>query len=88
MTINYNKDLNLKFEIANNHNDSPSLFLWGVDANEKCDGLSVGSINKMIEFLQSQRDTLMASENDKHQTFLFKEGFEMPTVKDSNNGKN
>ncbi len=84
--INYNKDLNLKFETSNNHENKPSLFLWGVDAKEKCDGLTVTDIDTLIEFLQGQRDTLVSSANNKQQTFLFEDGFEMPTVKDEHNG--
>tara|TARA_R100000697_G_C5407768_1_gene187029 strand:+ start:571 stop:831 length:261 start_codon:yes stop_codon:yes gene_type:complete len=86
MTVNYNKDLNLKFEIANNHADSPSLFLWGVDANEKCDGLTVSGINRMIQFLEEQKTIVEEATVDKRQQWLFERGYTMNRNARSNNG--
>ena len=48
--------------------------------------ITKNDLNMFMEFLKEQHSRLEASENNQHQYPLFKEGFEMPTAKDENDG--
>ena len=82
----YYDNLSFTYRIGENHENQPALFMWGVDCMDASCGFNVSDLNTFIEFLQGQRDALVASENNKHQPLLFKEGVEMPTAKDEQNG--
>ena len=83
---NKNADLGFSFFIDENHENKPALFMWGIDCMDASCGFNLSDLNTFINFLEGQREKLIASENMKRQYPLFKEGFEMPTAKDENNG--
>ena len=62
------------------------FFMWGVDCSDASCGFNLSDLNTFINFLEGQRERLIASEQIKRQYPLFKEGFEMPTAKDENDG--
>ena len=78
--------LKASFNLGKNHEGEPSIFLYEVDAVERCDGFTIDDLNTFIDALTEQRDRLELIEESKHQNLLFKTGFGMPTVKDENNG--
>jgi|TARA_X000001388_G_C2215425_1_gene117000 hypothetical protein len=82
----YYDNLTFSYRVGENHENQPALFMWGIDCMDASCGFNLSDLNTFIEFLQGQRDALEASEKDKHQTLLFKDGFEMPTTKDEQNG--
>ena len=84
--IEHYDNLTFSYRVGVNHEKQSALFMWGIDCIDASCGFNVSDLNTIIEFLQGQRDVLVASENDKNQPLLFKEGFEMPTVKDEDNG--
>ena len=82
----YYDNLTFSYRLGDNHENQPALYLWGIDCIDAECGFTLSDLNTFIEFLEGQRDRLKASENNQHQYPLFKEGFEMPTVKDENDG--
>jgi len=83
------KELGISFRIGVNHENKPSVFMNGVDCEDMSCGFTLTDLNTFIEMLEERREDLVAiasSEKDKHQNLLFKEGFDMPKVKDENNG--
>ena len=82
----YYSNLTFSYRLGDNHENQPALFLWGVDCEDASCGFKLSDLNTFINFLEGQRERLIASENTKHQFPLFKDGFEMPTTKDEQNG--
>ena len=82
----YYDNLTFSYRVGENHENQPALFLWGIDCMDASCGFNLSDLNTFIEFLEGQRDRLKTSENNQHQYPLFKEGFEMPNVKDENDG--
>ena len=71
----------IECRIEKNHEDVPALFLWGVDFEERCCGLTLHDLNNFIMFLEGQRVLLKDHVIDEKQKLLFDE-----TVKDESNG--
>ena len=82
----YYDNLTFSYRVGDNHENQPALFMWGIDCMDASCGFNLSDLNTFIKFLEEQRDRLKASENNQHQYPLFKEGIEMPTVKDENDG--
>ena len=82
----YYDNLTFSYRVGENHENLPALYLWGIDCVDAECGFTLSDLNTFIEFLEEQRDRLKASENNQHQYPLFEKGFEMPTVKDENDG--
>jgi hypothetical protein len=61
--------------------------MWGIDCEDASCGFNLSDLNTFIEFLQGQRDNLVKRVKKININTLFsKMGFEMPTVKDEQNG--
>ena len=82
----YYDNLTFSYRVGENHENQPALYLWGIDCVDAECGFTLSDLNTFIEFLEGQRDRLKTSETNQHQYPLFKEGFEMPNVKDENDG--
>ena len=82
----YYDNLTFSYRVGENHENQPALYLWGIDCIDAECGFTLSDLNTFINFLEGQREKLIASENTKDQFPLFKDGFEMPTTKDEQNG--
>ena len=62
--------LKASFNLGKNHEGEPSIFLYQVDAVERCDGFTIDDLNTFIDALTERQDRLELIEESKHQKLV------------------